>query len=54
MTNQIATYFNVAESFITDLTAEDGYVSFRLNGVWKNGKLTKTGKLSVKHGFWNA
>lgn len=54
MTKAIATYFNVAETFITDLYAEDGYVSFRLNGVWMNGKLSRTGKLVKRYGFWRA
>jgi hypothetical protein len=54
MTNQIATYFNVAETFITDLTVEDGCVSFRMNDVWFSGKATKTGKLVMKYGFWKS
>lgn len=45
MTTQIAAYFNVAETFITDLTSESGYVNFRLNGTWYSAQSTKSGKI---------
>lgn len=45
MTKAIAAYFSVAESFVTDLTVADGYVSFRLNGAWYSAQATKNGKL---------
>lgn len=45
MTKAIASYFNVAETFVTDLNVADGYVSFRLNGAWYSAQATKTGKL---------
>jgi len=47
MTNAIATYFNVAESFVTDLTVSDGYVSFCLNGAWYSAQATKNGNLKA-------
>lgn len=45
MTNQIAAYFDVAETFITDLSVDGAYASFRLNGVWYSAQATKTGKI---------
>lgn len=45
MNNAIATYFNVAETFVTDLSVSDGYAAFRLNGAWYSAQVTKTGKI---------
>lgn len=45
MTNQIAAYFDVAETFVTDLTVDAGYVYFRLNGAWYSAQATKNGKI---------
>ena len=53
MTNAIAAYFNVAETFVTDLSVSDGYASFMLNGAWYSAQVTKTGKLknnSIRRG----
>lgn len=45
MTNQIAAYFNVSETFVTDLTVDGAYANFRLNGVWYSASVTKGGKI---------